>query len=145
MDTVIADLRGQRPPGIYRLAAALDPTEFAAYCQQTGWQCFVLEGEHIRTKAEFLQYCAQVMQFPDHFGQNWDALADCLTELDNSVVTQHVILYTQPERFANTEPEQFAIALEVLESAVDYWSHTDTPMYVLLQSDRLVVDDLESL
>lgn len=144
MDTVIAALQGQRPPGIYRLTTALDRNQFVARCQQIGWQCFVLEGEHIRTKADFLQSCAQTMQLPDYFGKNWDALADCLTDLD-PVATQYIVLYSHPERFAETEPEQFAIALDVLASTVDYWSQTDTPMYVLLQSDRLVLDDFETL
>lgn len=144
MDTVIAALQGQRTPGIYRLTTALDRNQFAAHCQQAGWQCFILEGDSIRTKTDFLQHCAQTLQLPDYFGQNWDALADCLIDLDQ-IATRYVVLYTQPERFAETEPKQFEIALDVLASAVNYWSQTDTPMYVLLQSDRPVSDGFETL
>jgi RNAse (barnase) inhibitor barstar len=39
-------------------------------------------GAAIRSQEDFFRELARVLEFPDYFGHNWDAVSDCLGDLD---------------------------------------------------------------
>jgi hypothetical protein len=41
----------------------------------------LVRGSACRTRADLFQEWAQALAFPDHFGHNWDAFADCVIDL----------------------------------------------------------------
>ena len=41
-----------------------------------------IAGENIRTKADLMAAIAEAMNFPEYFGKNWDALDECLRDLN---------------------------------------------------------------
>jgi hypothetical protein len=43
--------------------------------------CFVINGDRVHDKQTFLREFAEVLGFPEYFDFNWDAFADCLTDL----------------------------------------------------------------
>jgi hypothetical protein len=133
MDELMALLQGDRDPGLYRLEPTVAPEQAAALCQEHGCQLFYIDGSTIASKSSFLQQVAQVMEFPDYFGQNWDAFEDCLTDLDWFSADCYVILYDHPEAFAQGDPVEWATALDILRSTVEYWRETASPLYVLFQ------------
>ena len=45
----------------------------------------------------------------------------------------YLVLYDDAGRFAAARPEEFAVALDVLRTAVERWRATETPMVVLLR------------
>ena len=54
--------------------------------QHRGWRVrYCILGE-APTKAELLDGLADALEFPRWFGRNWDALADCLGDLDMPTV-----------------------------------------------------------
>lgn len=76
-DRVAAGRGGWVPRGL------VGPTsdELRTVCADAGW-CFTevsLAG--VTDKKELLSTLAQQLDFPDHFGHNWDAVADCLADL----------------------------------------------------------------
>jgi hypothetical protein len=44
---------------------------------------------------------------------------------------------------AQNDHSEWLIALDVFQEAVEYWARTDTPMYVLLKTESLSLDELE--
>ena len=108
----------------------------AAGLQKLGTEIFYLDGREIRDKQSFLQKMAEVMQFPDYFGYNWDALEECITDLDWYPAARYILIYDYPESFAKAEPKQWKIAYDILRSAVEYWQGMDTPLEVLLIGER---------
>jgi hypothetical protein len=41
-----------------------------------------IRGKRCTTRASLFQECAAALQFPDYFGDNWDALEECITDLE---------------------------------------------------------------
>ena len=68
--TVVEDETGNAAYNAVRTAGRT-PGTYAAY----------LRGKRCRTKAEFFREISAAMQFPDYFGENWDALEECLRDL----------------------------------------------------------------
>ncbi|WP_375472657.1 barstar family protein [uncultured Nostoc sp.] len=60
------------------------------------------------------------MQFPTYFGTNWDAFDECITDLTWCPAERYVILYDYADIFAQAEPTQYQIALDILNSAKEY-------------------------
>lgn len=44
----------------------------------------ILDGQYMTSREEAYDYIEKVMRFPEYFGKNLDALADCLSELDSN-------------------------------------------------------------
>ena len=132
MDEILAVLSGDRAPELVYLTSLPDVEEVAALCRDRDLRLFVFDGDQIATKADFLTICANVMQFPDYFGYNWDAFEDCLTDLSWLPAPGYVVLYRPPHTLAATEPGNWAILLEIFQTALDYWSSTPTPLYIFL-------------
>ncbi|MFP3990041.1 barstar family protein [Streptomyces sp. E11-3] len=116
-------------------AAALAPILAAA--RATGWYTAVLDLEGAADKAAFMERCARALALPDWFGRNWDALADCLTDLSWAPATGGRLLVVSGWRgYARAQPREWGIAQDVLADAVDHWSATGTPLAVVLTLDR---------
>ncbi len=111
------------------------PTALLRQAAQCGWRAVYLDGQEIASKADILGACAQALSFPEYYGSNWDALEECLRDL-SWAPTQHgyLLLYDHAERLARAAPEDYAVAHDILRSAVDYWRATATPLVVILLS-----------
>jgi len=117
---------GQRPD---KLIPSLD-----------GFSVNVLRGVKCRTAAGLFAEFADVLQFPDYFGHNWDALEECLTDLEWRPAKGYVLLVTDAEQVLLRDEEDYATFLEVLSDAGEAWasgqpgmgSKRATPFHVLL-------------
>ncbi len=146
MDELMAVLAGDREAGVYQIGKPLDWARLVQVCAARDLQLFVLDGSAIATKTELLQRCAEVMQFPDYFGANWDALEDCLTDLEWLPASGYVLVYDQPEVLAKAAPADWSMFVEILACAVDAWAQTNCPMYVFFHStSRLDMDAIARL
>jgi RNAse (barnase) inhibitor barstar len=88
---------------------------------EPGTKVFYLDGKKINSKETFLSKAAEAMQFPAYFGANWDAFDECITDLTWCPAERYVILYDHADIFAQAEPTQYQIALDILNSAKEYW------------------------
>ncbi|MGC8780904.1 MAG: barstar family protein [Anaerolineae bacterium] len=127
-------LAGRIEPGIYRLTQSPAADEIAARAARHGWRCARLDGRRIRSKAAFLDACAEALAFPAYFGRNWDALADCLRDLSWApAAAGHLVVYEDAGIFAAAAPADFVVALDVLRSAAAYRRAASAPLAVLLR------------
>ena len=62
------------------------------------------------------------MDFPDYFGHNWDALEECLTDLEWLPGKGYVLLATGAEQILTADEEEFATFLEVLSDVGEAWA-----------------------
>lgn len=86
-----------------------------------------LDGSKMRTLRSFYLRIARALIFPDYFGKNLDALADCLGSLEH-VGSQNVVLFIRHfDDFLHKEKsEKRQAALQVLRDAQDPKHRYDT-------------------
>ena len=61
-------------PGIYRWHGAFPAADVRHTVEHAGWRFAEIDGWHAPTKAEFLDAIGKALDFPDYYGQNFDAL-----------------------------------------------------------------------
>ncbi|MGW0735930.1 barstar family protein [Streptomyces sp. NPDC002851] len=89
------------------LAPVLDAARAA------GRSVAVLDLDGVTDKAAFMERCARDLDLPGWFGRNWDALADCLTDLPHGTLL--VVTHWQP--YAAAQPREWGTAQDVLTEA----------------------------
>jgi hypothetical protein len=107
-----AVLAGRTPPGVYRWASHARAADVAHAVEHAGWRFVRLDTVRAEDKAAFLVETRSAFGFPDWVGENFDALADALTEIRHEHGT--VTLWEGWSPFARARPEQFRVALDVL-------------------------------
>lgn len=84
-------------------------------------------------KPGLLRAIADALRFPEWFGCNWDALADCLGDLSWLPATGYVLILEHTERVRRSTPEDFRTALEILDDAAELRSSPDeAPLWVFV-------------
>jgi len=86
-------------------------------------------------KAGFLDRIAAALSFPDWFGRNWDALADCLADLDWLPAAGYAIILEHADRFRIAAEADFLTALEILDDVAQEWADADVPMWLFVDAD----------
>ena len=76
------------------------------------------------------------MKFPDHFGKNWDAFYDCLTDMEWVESKGYVIYFDHTDGFADHHESQLETVIELFQDAVDFWKGDGKSMLVLLSGDH---------
>lgn len=114
------------PPDASRLRAAATRSTLAWMELDTG---------AARNKMQFLTACARDLQFPDGFGGNWDALADCLQDFSWKPAPGYVVLWRGASALASAAPDDFATALEIFCDAAIYWKKSGRVFIALLDED----------
>jgi RNAse (barnase) inhibitor barstar len=115
--------------GVYQLAGKPEDVERAA--SDAGLTVFRIDIGNAGSKGDFLARIAEKLEFPAWFGNNWDALNDCLTDLTN---TGHVLIFENCENFAVAHRRDFKDAIEVFVAAAEYWKTQERPFWVLIEA-----------
>jgi RNAse (barnase) inhibitor barstar len=81
----------------------------------------VLSGAHCRSTNGLFAEMARALEFPDYFGYNWDAVEECLADLEWLPAKGYVVLFTDAQLVLPDDEEEFATFLEVLSDAGEAW------------------------
>ena len=78
---------------------------------------------HAQTKQDILDLIAQQFYFPAHFGKNFDALYDCMTDPLHKSGPQpgFVVVLEQIPATAKFDKEAREQLLDIFRDAADYW------------------------
>lgn len=97
----------------------------------------VLDLTGVGDRQGFMDRCTADLHLPDWFGRNWDALADCLTDLSWWPAAPggrwlHVRGWRE---YAAALPREWRIVKDILRDAEVFWRNTDTELNVVLEHD----------
>ncbi len=79
---------------------------------------FVQIPAEIKTREELFSVLSEKLNFPEYFGQNWDALYDLLR--DFSWISQHTVILAHTD-IPLAEPALQKTYLEILRDSVSDW------------------------
>src|SRR5690606_15638938 len=119
-------------------AYLVDQREQEAYAEAAamlGFAAAAVNFSGCRDKADALCRFARALRFPEWFGHNWDALADCLSDLSWMPADRYLLLLTGTDAWRRTDRESFDITLEVLEQAAEGWKAERVPFWALVLVD----------
>ena len=86
---------------------------------------------------------AEALKFPDWFGGNWDALADCLNDLSWWGSEGYVLVIEHVEDLRAADPDGFATALEIFDEAAQRWAEERVPFWAFLLLPQAQLDAIE--
>lgn len=143
MSGLAAVLAGQVPPGIHLWHGGFDVADVRHAVEHADWAFAHVDGwTAADTKAGFLAAVGEALRFPAYYGQNFDALADCLHDIGSGVAGV-VLLWDGWATLARSDEKAFSIALSVLGSRVE--ADRGVPFAVLLRGEGPVVPGVTSL
>jgi RNAse (barnase) inhibitor barstar len=125
---------------------ALQPDEvrtLRAQHVQHGFKIAELDGSCITGKGELLDAIARSLSFPDYFGRNWDALEECLRDLEWLPAPGYVMLFTDADPFWQKDPGAFIVLVSVVGSASDEWAKEGVPFHLVVVGEQVTRDFLE--
>ncbi len=132
-ETLKALLAGELSPALYRCSARVRAATITRLAERQGWRVYRLDGRTISDKSTFLSQVAGLLQFPSYFGHNWDAFEECLNDMVWTLDQPALLLFDHAGRFAAAEPEQFAMALDILAASAENRRAGPGRLVVLLQ------------
>jgi RNAse (barnase) inhibitor barstar len=105
----------------------------------TGFALRVIKGAKCQTTAGLLTECARALDFPDYFGRNWDALEECLADLEWLPAKGYILLITDAAHVLPDDEAEYETFLEILRDAGEAWgsgqagmvTRRPTPFHVL--------------
>lgn len=133
MSAKVATITAKRS-GIYHAPAQVEALQNAAGKAGLIWIDLPLKA--VSNKKQFLSVCKAQLKLPSHFGDNWDALADCVRDADWLGGMGYVLHVTSSETFAKSAPGDYQTALDVLREAADYWKEKGSPFVVLIDGAK---------
>lgn len=112
------------PPNVVQSIRAFRVTDLQTEAAQLGQHFLYAYCADATTKQQVLAMIAEAFQFPKHFGKNFDALGDCLTDLAHKAGPQPGFLVVL-EQLPNTpkfDKEARETLLDVFRDAADFWA-----------------------
>jgi RNAse (barnase) inhibitor barstar len=84
------------------------------------------------SKAAVLAALGKGLELPEHFGDNWDALADCLEDRDWLGKTGCVIRISHGTAMRKAHPHDWETLEEILAEACEFWHERHVPFWVFV-------------
>jgi RNAse (barnase) inhibitor barstar len=126
-------------------ALLADPERAGAYFVDTRDREALLEAGralHFRVQAIDLRACtdtdavlreiAETLEFPDWFGGNLDALADCLNDLSWLAAPGYLLVLEHIGAWREQAAEDVEAVVEILQDAAARWGADDVPFWAML-------------
>lgn len=126
------DLAIPRQNGAWLVGEAdLDTLDAAAH--QNGLLVRRISLAGCRDKTDLLARIAKALAFPASFGSNWDALADCLGDLEwLPQVDGYAWLFDHATEMRDASERDFDTLCDILEDACTRWKGRDKPCFAFL-------------
>jgi hypothetical protein len=119
--TLTANLQSTKPPWTSLLVVTGGQRAESLVRPPTEFALRIIQGAKCQTIAGLLTECARALDFPDYFGHNWDALEECLIDLEWLPAKGYILLITDAGCVLPDDEEEYETFLEILRDAGEAW------------------------
>jgi hypothetical protein len=113
------DLTVLEEAGVHAWTGAAEPLKAAAAHAHLKFASVDLG--HAKDRAQLFAELDRSLKLPEHFGHNWDALADVLEDRDWLGKTGRVILFAGSGVYRKDHPTDYATLEDIFAEASEYW------------------------
>jgi RNAse (barnase) inhibitor barstar len=125
-------LKNVAAAGVYHLPQ-VDKSNLIAAAAANAFASFRVDLAGARDKGDLLAAIARAMGFPEWFGHNFDALADCLGDLSWRPAEGYLILLEHCDGIHGSAEEDFVTGLQVFEQAAAEWREQGIAFWCLVE------------
>ena len=122
--------------GLWFMPKRVEAKALQAAAKRAGYAFFHIDGKNIARKEQLLVHVALALHFPKDFGHNWDALEECLTDLEWVDGDGYLIYFDHIDGLLEAHPDQFETFVEIVRDAVASWQEDGEAMMVLLSGSK---------
>jgi len=116
--------------GVHDWKGTIDPLKVSAKEAKLGFA--LVDLGKARDKATLFAEIDRALALPEHFGHNWDALADVLEDRDWLGNKGRVVVLSQVASFRKDHPGEYRTLEEILTEASEFWQERHVPFWVFL-------------
>jgi hypothetical protein len=124
------DLASLEDSGVHEWKGAIEPLKAAA--AQAKLRYAQVDLAKARDKATLFGEIDRALALPEHFGHNWDALADVLEDRDWLGKGGRVVVLAHAGAFRKDHPTEYATLEEILGEAAEFWQERHVPFWVFV-------------
>jgi hypothetical protein len=131
-------LRSTKPPWVAGLPSHSWSSLHALLATDPGLRVIQIEGGDATTKSSLLSLLAKRLSLPEYFGCNWDALEECIRDLEWFPARSYVLVFDHAERLLSRDRQDQEIFVDIMRTAGEEWatrrttSAPGTPFHVVL-------------
>ena len=129
--------------GVFTAPRVIGPLRAAAKRRGIAWLDLDLAG--VAGREAFLKRSAERLRLPGYFGQNWDALHECLLDFAANGSPGAVVHWRRGASLAKRAPDSVKTALEILREAAMYWAGSGRVFLVAVERESAPGRDLPPL
>ncbi len=124
--------------GVYHMPQ-VDPQPLIRAADANGFATYRIDLSLAQDKAGMLDAIGKAMGFPDWFGHNFDALADCLNDMGWRSAEGYFVLLEHCDGIHGRAEADFVATLQIFEQAADEWREQGVAFwcFVEMQADGI--------
>jgi RNAse (barnase) inhibitor barstar len=126
----VPDLSVTADAGVHEWTGAPDAVKTAAAAAKLRFCAVDLQG--VGGKSELMAALGKGLKLPEHFGNNWDALADCLEDSDWLGNRGIAIVLRHAKTYASAYHADWETLSDTLSEAAEYWQERHKPFWVFV-------------
>ena len=85
---------------------------------------------HAKDRTALFAELDRALKLPEHFGRNWDALADVMEDRDWLGKRGRVIVFTGTTTYRRDHPNDWSTLEEILAEACEFWKERHVAFWV---------------
>lgn len=116
--------------GVHEWKGPAEPLKVAA--TQANLAFVTIDLSKARDKATLFGEIDRQLKLPEHFGHNWDALADVLEDRDWLGKRGRAIVLAHAAAWRQDHPTEWDTLEEILAEAAQFWKERSIPFWVFV-------------
>lgn len=102
-----------------------------------GFNVYRIDLGRARKEDDLHRILGKGLHFPDWYGHNWDALADCLTDMSWNEADGYLLILQSAGTLATNDPQALTTLISVLQETVKVWKTEKVAFWVLMIGEEV--------